>query len=45
MTSVERKSVGLAFGSKTVEEDWNDWKSPVMSLDKAKLFRNKTYTY
>ena len=29
---------GFAAGSSTVDEDWNDWNSPAISRDKAKLF-------
>jgi hypothetical protein len=43
MTSVERKSVGFAAGSRTVDDDWKDWKRPVISRESAKLFRNKTW--
>lgn len=43
ITSVDRNSDGFAVGSRTVEDDWNDWKRPVMSRDSAKLFRNKTF--
>ena len=42
MTRVERKSVGLAAGSKTVDDDWNDWNKPAISLDRAKLLRKRT---
>lgn len=42
MVSVERNKVGLAAGSSTVEDDWKDWKRPVMLRFMVKLFRNKT---
>ena len=43
-TSVDWKSVGLDVGSNTDELDWNDWKRPVISLLRAKLLRNRTFT-
>jgi hypothetical protein len=43
MNSLDRKRSGFFAGSKTVDEDWKDWNSPVMSRDRAKLLRNKTY--
>jgi hypothetical protein len=43
-TSVDWKSDGLDVGSNTDELDWKDWKRPVISLLKAKLFRNRTST-
>jgi hypothetical protein len=43
MTSVDWKREGFVAGSKTDALDWNDWKSPLMSRVKAKLFRNRTY--
>ena len=43
MTSVDWKREGFAAGSKTDELDWNDWKSPLISRLKAKLFRKRTY--
>ena len=43
MTSVDWKSVGFAAGSRTDALDWNDWKRPLISRLKAKLFRNRTY--
>lgn len=43
ITRVELKREGLAAGSRTVAEDWNDWNRLVMSLESAKLLRNKTY--
>ena len=42
MTNSERNSIGFAAGSRTLADDWNDWKRPAMSRDSAKLFRNKT---
>ena len=42
ITRVDLNSVGFAEGSSTVEEDWKDWKRPVISRDRAKLFLNKT---
>lgn len=41
--SVDRNKVGLAAGSRTVEDDWNDWKRPAILRDIAKLFRKSTY--
>lgn len=43
MTRVDWKSEGLAAGSRMVDEDWKDWNNPVMSRDKAKLFRKRTW--
>ena len=43
ITRVDWKREGLAAGSSTAEDDWKDWKRPVMSLDSAKLFLNRTY--
>ncbi len=42
MTKVDLKSEGLVAGSRTVEDDWNDWNKPVISRDSAKLLRNNT---
>ena len=42
MTSMDLNSMGFAAGSRMVEEDWKDWKSPAMSRDNAKLFLNNT---
>jgi hypothetical protein len=41
---MDRNKSGLLAGSRTVEEDWNDWNSPVISRERAKLFRNSTYS-
>jgi hypothetical protein len=41
--NVDLKSEGLAAGSRTVEEDWKDWKRPAISRDNAKLFRKSTF--
>jgi len=30
--------VGFVVGSSTADANWNDWNSPEISLDKAKLF-------
>lgn len=43
ITSVDWKRDGLAAGSRIVDDDWNDWNSPVMSLDNAKLFLKRTW--
>ena len=43
MTKVDLNREGLDAGSRTDDDDWNDWKEFVMSLDKAKLFRNSTF--
>ena len=43
IVNVDWNSDGFALGSNTVELDWNDWKSPVISRLSAKLLRNKTY--
>ena len=40
---VDWKSEGFATGSRTVELDWNDWNSPVISRLKAKLLRKRTW--
>ena len=40
--SSDLKSDGFALGSSIIAEDWNDWKSPVISRDSAKLFRKRT---
>lgn len=46
MTSVDWKSIGFASGSRTDADDWNDWKRPVMSRERAKLLRKRTcYSY
>lgn len=42
ITKVDWNNEGFAEGSKTVELDWKDEKSPVISLLRAKLFRNNT---
>ena len=42
MTKVDWNKDGEAFGSNTVELDWNDRKSPVISRLSAKLLRNNT---
>lgn len=42
ITRVDLNSVGFAVGSKTVEEDWKDWKRPVISRESAKLLRKST---
>jgi hypothetical protein len=42
ITSVERKRSGFVAGSRTVDEDWKDWNSPVMSRERAKLLRKRT---
>ena len=42
ITKVDRKSEGFATGSRTVELDWNDWNSPVISRLRAKLLRKRT---
>jgi hypothetical protein len=39
---IELKRSGLLAGSRTVEEDWKDWNSPVISRESAKLFRKRT---
>lgn len=44
MTRVDLKSDGFDAGSSTVDEDWNDWNKPVISLESAKLLRNRTCT-
>ena len=36
--SLDWNREGFAVGSNTVDEDWNDWNSPAISRDKAKLF-------
>lgn len=43
ITKVDWKSAGFATGSKTVELDWKDWNSPVISRLIAKLLRKRTY--
>lgn len=42
ITRVDLNRVGFASGSNTVEDDWNDWNKPVMSRERAKLFRKRT---
>ena len=42
ITRVDLNSEVLTAGSRTVEDDWNDWNELVMSLARAKLFRNRT---
>jgi hypothetical protein len=44
MVRMDRNRSGLLAGSRTVEEDWKDWNKPVMSRERAKLFRNSTCT-
>ena len=41
--SVDWKSDGFDAGSKIEALDWKDWKRPVISLLRAKLFRKRTY--
>ena len=45
ITNVDWNNEGFALGSNTVELDWNDWKSPVMSRLSAKLFRKSTWSH
>ena len=40
--SLDWNREGFAAGSSTVDEDWNDWNSPAISRDKAKLFLKRT---
>ena len=40
--SVDWNREGFVAGSRTVDEDWNDWNSPAISRDKAKLFLKRT---
>ena len=42
MTNVDWNNDGFALGSNTVELNWNDRKSPVISRLSAKLLRNST---
>jgi len=42
MARVDLNNVGLAAGSKTVADDWKDWKSPAISRERAKLFLKST---
>jgi hypothetical protein len=42
-TSVDWKSDGFDFGSKTDELDWKDWKRLAISRLRAKLLRNRTF--
>ncbi len=42
-TNADWNNDGFAPGSRTVEEDWKDWKRWVMSRDKAKLLRKRTW--
>jgi hypothetical protein len=44
ITSFEQKREGFAAGSRIIADDWNDWNSPAMSREMAKLFRKSTYT-
>lgn len=44
ITKVDWNNEGFAAGSRTVELDWKDWKSPVMSRLRAKLLRNRTWS-
>ena len=41
-TRVDWNNVGFASGSRTVDDDWKLWNRLVISLDNAKLLRNKT---
>ena len=41
-TRVVWNNVGFASGSRTVDDDWKLWNRLVISLDNAKLLRNKT---
>ena len=43
IANVDWNREGLAAGSSTLDDDWKDWKRPVISLDNAKLFLNNTW--
>jgi hypothetical protein len=43
ITRVDWNRDGFDDGSRTVELDWKDWKSPVISRLRAKLLRKRTF--
>jgi hypothetical protein len=44
ITNVDWNSDGFAAGSRTVDDDWNDWNRPVITIDNRQRNETKSLT-